>query len=182
MADIADLKSAARDSVRVRVPSLPPLYLIRRNTMFGGWIEKIVRRTIKELTIEAEDKFTAFHTRFRTIESLENEISKLKIEKSVREEEFARKEREITHKLGLERMRQEQDLEFSKRTVELQVKEQTMTADEKRFKEQMEFERKHLEGQIKSLEVLVTKVFEKIPEVTHNNTTIKKLTGKANES
>jgi len=144
--------------------------------MFGNWVEKIVRKTIKEITVEAENKFDLMHSKFRTIESLESEISKLRIEKSVKEEEFARKEREVTHKLGLERLRQEQDNLSSKREALLNIKEHNLSAEEKRFKDQMEFERKHLEGQIKSLNVLVEKVFEKIPEVTHQTKVIKRLT------
>src|SRR5262245_26070585 len=101
--------------------------------MFGNWISDIVKRTIKEITTESENKFEAMHKKFRTIESLEEEISRLKIEKSVKEEEFSRKEREITHKLGLERMRQEQDAVNTKREIELDIRERNISAEEKRF-------------------------------------------------
>lgn len=146
--------------------------------MFGNWVSDIIKRTIKEMTIETENKFEAMHRRFRTIEELEAEISKLKIDKSVKEEEFARKEREVTHKLGLERMRQEQDAANTKKELELSIREKNISAEEKRFTEQMEFQRKTLEEKIASLNVLVEKVFEKIPSVTHETKTIKRLSGR----
>lgn len=139
--------------------------------MFGGWIEKIIRRTIKEITLDTETKFDAMHKKFRTVEELETEISKLKIEKSVMEEKMAREQREITHKLGLERMRQEQDTANSKKEIELTIREKNISAEEKRFTEQMDFQRKHLEGQINSLNVLVEKVFERLPQVSHHHET-----------
>jgi homoaconitase/3-isopropylmalate dehydratase large subunit len=128
--------------------------------MFSNWISDVVRRTIKEITLDTENKFEKMHSKFRTIESLEQEISKLKIDRSVIEE--------VTHKLGLERMRQEQDAKNNKKEMELSMREGNISAEEKRFKDQMEFERNQLEEQIKSLNVLVEKVFEKLPQVTHN--------------
>jgi len=144
--------------------------------MFNSWISGIVKRTIKEITLDTENKFEAMHSKFRTIESLEQEISRLKIDKSVREEEFARKEREITHKLGLERIRQEQDALVNKRNIELDIREKNISVEEKRFVEQIEFQRKHLEGQITSLNSLVEKVFEQIPKVSYETKTIKRIT------
>lgn len=144
--------------------------------MFDRWIDRVVKRVVNELTMETETKFEAMHKKFRTIESLEQEISRLKIEKSVREEEFARKEREITHKLGLERIRQEQDASNTKRTIELDIREKNISAEEKRFVQQMEFQRTHLEKQITTLNSLVEKVFEHMPKVSHETKVIKRLT------
>lgn len=146
--------------------------------MFNNWITNIVRRTIKEITVDTENKFEAMHAKFRTIESLEQEISKLKIEKSVEEEKFARREREVTHKLGLERLRQEQEAASHKREAELDVREHNISAEEKRFTSQMEFERKHFEEKIQALNVLVEKVFEKIPQVSHETKVIKRISGR----
>lgn len=146
--------------------------------MFSNWVSEIIKRTIKEMTIDAENKFEQMHRRFRTIEELEAEISKLKIDKSVKEEEFARREREVTHKLGLERIRQEQDAVNSKKEMELNIREKNISAEEKRFTEQMEFQRKTLEEKIASLNILVEKVFEKIPTVSHETKVLKKLSGR----
>jgi hypothetical protein len=136
--------------------------------MFKNWVRDIVKDTVERISEDNVKKIDDMHRKFRTIESLEEEISKLKIEKSVKEEEFARRERDVTHKLGLERIRQEQDAEATKRTLQLDIREGNISAEEKRFREQMEFQRKHLEDQINSLNVLVEKVFEKLPQVTHN--------------
>ena len=149
--------------------------------MFGNWIARIIRKTIAEITINTENKFEQMHLKFRTIESLEQEISKLKIEKSVEEEKFSRREREVTHKLGLERIRQEQDASANKKTMELEIREKNISADEVRFKSQMEFERKHLEQQISSLNILVEKVFEKLPQVSHETKVIKRLSGRTKD-
>lgn len=149
--------------------------------MFGNWISRIVRDTINQITVETENKFEVMHKKFRTIESLEAEISRLKIEKSVREEEFARREREVTHKLGLERMRQEQDSVNTKKEIELGIREKNLSNEEKRFRDQMEFQRTHLENQIASLNSLVEKVFEQMPKVTHEIKTINRITGGSGE-
>lgn len=149
--------------------------------MFGNYVKRIVQQTIQQLTMDTETKFEAMHKKFRTIESLEQEISKLKIEKSVKEEEFARHERDVTHKLGLERMRQEQDAEASKKLMQLEVREQNLSAEEKRFKDQLKFEREHLQDQIKNLNVLVEKVFEKLPQVSHEYKTIERRASNAIE-
>lgn len=147
--------------------------------MFNNWIDKIVRKTVEQMTTDTENRFEQMHKKFRTIEALEQEISKLKIEKSVEEEKFARREREVTHKLGLERMRQEQDAVNSKKEMELNIREKNISAEEERFKKQMEFEREQLQNQINNLSILVQKVFDKIPEVTHETKTIKRLTGRS---
>lgn len=146
--------------------------------MFNNFISNIVKRTIAEITISTENKFELMHIKFRTIEALEQEISRLKIDKSVKEEEFARREREVTHKLGLERIRQEQDAKNYKKETELDIREKNITAEEERFTKQMEFQRNMLEEKIGSLNVLVEKVFEKIPNVTHTTQVTKRLTGK----
>jgi len=144
--------------------------------LFRNPIRELVKVAVEKIYTDTENKY---NERLRLIDSLEGlrgEVEKLIIEKSRREEEYNRREREITHKLGLERIRQEQDNENYKKEIELNIREGNLSASEKQFKSQMEFQRKQLEEQIKGLQALVEKVFEKIPDVKHETRIVKRIT------
>ena|SRR3989304_3838602 len=144
--------------------------------LFRNPIRELVKVAVEKIYTDTENKY---NERLKLIDSLENlrdEVEKLLIEKSRREEEYNRREREITHKLGLERIRQEQDNENYKKEIELNIREGNLSASEKQFKSQMEFQRKQLEEQIKGLQALVEKVFEKIPDVKHETRIVKRIT------
>jgi len=147
--------------------------------MFDNWMGYLAKRIVKEFQSDSEVRLEKMYSRFRTVEALEMEISKLKIEKSQFEEEMNRREREVTHKLGLERIRQEQDTVHAKRELEVAMREKNIGEQEKRFAEQMKFTKEALEEKIASLNVLVEKVFEKIPDVKHETKTIKRISGRS---
>lgn len=141
-------------------------------------MERIVKEAVEKVYTDSENKYNERLRLIDTQEKLKEEIESLRIEKGRREEEFNKREREVTHKLGLERMRQEQENVTHKKEVELNIREGNLSAHEKQFKDQMEFQRKQLEDQIRGLQALVEKVFEKIPDVKHETKTIKRITGK----
>jgi hypothetical protein len=97
------------------------------------------------------------------IADLQREIVKLEIDRDKKVEEFSRKEREIEHKIGLERKRQEFEIEQSKRETTVKVREENLAADKERFKSEMDFQRKHLEGEIASLRELVGEMLKRLP-------------------
>lgn len=60
------------------------------------------------------------------------------------------KKREVEHKVGLERKRQEFEIQQAKRETEVKVREENLAADKERFKAEMNFQREHLQSEIKS--------------------------------
>lgn len=94
---------------------------------------------------------------------LRKQISQLEIDRDKKLEEFQRREREVEHKIGLERKRQEFEIEHAQKSTEVKVREENLAADKQRFKEEMEFQRKHLQGEIDSLRGLVGNLLERLP-------------------
>lgn len=95
---------------------------------------------------------------------LREEISRLNIQRSEIEEKHARERREIDHKLGLQRARQEQELELGIREAQLQAKEENLAADQRRFEESVKFIKDETANQRKLLE----EVLKRLPTVTIN--------------
>lgn len=100
------------------------------------------------------------------VKTLQGQVSDLEIQKSKREEEFARKEREIEHKVGLERKRQEFELESGKKEATLKVREENLKADKERFAEQMSFHEKRFTEEVGYLKEMVANVLERLPNIT----------------
>lgn len=97
---------------------------------------------------------------------LKTEIEDLRISKGRIEEENAKEKRELTHMIGLEKKRQEQELEAGKRDAILTVREENLEADKDRFEEQMEFSRKRFEQEVGYLKDLMGQILERLPVVT----------------
>lgn len=96
---------------------------------------------------------------------LREQIETLKIEKGRKEEEFAKKERETEHKVGLERKRQEFEITASKREATLAVREENLAADRKRFEEQMEFHDKRFTEEVGYLKAIIGQLSERLPSM-----------------
>ncbi len=96
----------------------------------------------------------------KTITDLEKKIASLEVEKDKREWEYERKEEEIDHRVGLERKRQEQEIELAKRDAILTVKEENMNADRTRFEKEMTFIRERFEKEVGYLKDIVTEVLD----------------------
>lgn len=104
------------------------------------------------------------------VKKLQSDIEKLTIEKGRKEEEFARKEREIEHKVGLERKRQEFELSSGKKEAELNVREENLKADRKRFEDQMSFHEKRFTEEVTYLKDMIGQVMERLPNVAVTGT------------
>lgn len=97
------------------------------------------------------------------VKALREEKEKLEIEAARRDETFARKEREIEHKVGLERKRQEFELASGKREATLSVREENLAADRKRFEEQMAFHEKRFTEEVSYLKQIIGDIAERLP-------------------
>lgn len=129
-------------------------------------VEQAVRRVLDNANEEVKERLAGFRTVAELNEEilvLKEDLSDLHIQKSRREEEFAKREREVEHKVGLERKRQAFEVEQAKREAVVEVREENLAADKDRFKEEMEFQRERLEGEIESLRKLTEKLLERLP-------------------
>lgn len=144
--------------------------------MFGfnqSKLEKSVRESVERIVQNALAQTDTTLAKLRQmvdygaeVLKLREEIETLKIEKGRKEEESARKEREIEHKVGLERKRQEFEVEAAKRDATLTVREENLAADRKRFEDQMAFHEKRFSEEVTYLKEMVGQVLERLPNVT----------------
>lgn len=99
------------------------------------------------------------------VKDLREQVEKLEIAKARKEEEFARREREIEHKVGLERKRQEQELAAAQREAVLKVREENLAADRKRFEDAMAFHEKRFTEEVGYLKEMIGTLAERLPNV-----------------
>jgi hypothetical protein len=147
-----------------------------------GWIERAVDRTLETKREAVIEELADLRTDVKALRKertsmreemdlseevvkLRKDISTLTIEKSKATEEQERKVRETEHRVGLLKVQQTHEVENAKRETELQVREGNLSADKKRFEQEMEFQRKHLQGEVDRIESVLEKVLERLPNV-----------------
>src|SRR5688572_22994182 len=125
-------------------------------------VVEAVERIIKGALSDAESVLT----RLGDLTKLRAEIETLKIEKDRKDEEFARRDREIEHKVGLERARQTQELALGKREATLAAKEEALVADRKRFEDQLAFHEKRFTEEVGYLKNMIGQLAERLPSAS----------------
>ena len=100
------------------------------------------------------------------VKKLREQCETLEIEKGRKQEEFDRKEREVEHKVGLERKRQEVELENTKREATLAVREENLKADRDRFESQMKFHEDRFSEEVKYLKEMIGTLADRLPSAT----------------
>lgn len=116
------------------------------------------------------DKIRSYLDLASETEKLRDQVASLKIEKSQREEEFARKEREIEHKIGLVKLQQETELRHQKETITLEIERKNLENEKGLFKTEMEFRNTRWESEVKYLKDILEKVLKRLPEETIKTT------------
>ena len=116
-----------------------------------------LRADVKALKSERDE--TAERNRLR------DQIEQLKREKATLAEESARKIRETEHKTGLLKQKTDQDIANAKRETELKVREENLKADKQRFAGEMEFQRKHLQGEVDRIDGVLKAILERLPVI-----------------
>jgi chromosome segregation ATPase len=96
---------------------------------------------------------------------LREEISKLRIEQARLVEENERATRDIEHKVGLHQRQVEQDTANAVREAELKVKEGNLEAEQKRFKEQIDFRTDQMKGEMDRFEKITTQLLDRVPNI-----------------
>ena len=98
--------------------------------------------------------------------NLKKQINDLEIEKSKLKEQHEREDRELRHMIGLEKKRQEFEIEQSKRETKLTVQQENLAADKKRFEDQMKFHETRFTEEVSYLKEMIGNVLERLPNVS----------------
>lgn len=135
-----------------------------------GSSEQEFERKLRELWNEALSRVNEELQGIKSLRDLSakvrqtrEELETLKIEQGRKDEEFAKREREIEHKVGLERERQKVELENAKRDATLSVREENLKADRKRFEEQMKFHEDRFTEEVKYLKEMLGEIVQRLP-------------------
>lgn len=125
--------------------------------------ERVVRETVERIVKDALQDAESALASAGKITKLREELETLRIEKGRKEEEFAKKEREIEHKVGLERKRQEFEIEQAKRETTVAVREENLKADKDRFAEQLKFHEDRFATEVGYLKDMMGQLMERLP-------------------
>mgnify|MGYP001576758184 CR=1 FL=1 len=99
---------------------------------------------------------------------LKKQITELEIEKGRMVEDHEKQKRELTHMIGLEKKRQEFEIDKAKSETSLKVREENLSADKKRFEEQMKFNNERFTSEVGYLKDMMGQILERVPNLTAN--------------
>ena len=133
-------------------------------------LREIIREAVEDVAKNEEALLRKRLSGFRNMETLHQRVLELKanvedleISKGRKKEEFDKREREIEHKVGLEKKRQEFEIQQAKREATVSIKEENLKADKERFEEQMTFHEERFKEEVGYLKKMVGQVLERLP-------------------
>jgi len=129
-----------------------------------GEIEKLSRE-VASLKGE-KSAITEQRTLEERVLSLKKQVSDLEISRDKKQEDFDRRERELTHMIGLEKKRQEVEIKQASQDARLAVREENLKGEKEQFEKQMKFRTDQFDTQIKYLQSLMEQVLGRVPTVT----------------
>ena len=135
------------------------MLIITRN----GSAQKLIRDAVQQAIDETKSSVTTLQRLHTDTTRLREELETLKIEKGRREEEFAKKERETEHKVGLERKRSDFERESAAKEAALKVREENLKADQQRFSDQLKFHETRFTTEIEGLKNILAEVIKRLP-------------------
>lgn len=98
------------------------------------------------------------------VRQLKLNIVNLEVAESKLKEKYERERRETEHMVGLERKRQEFEVEQAKREATVSIREEALAADRKRFEEQMQFIEGRMTEEVRYLKDDILKgILERLP-------------------
>jgi len=121
-------------------------------------LEGAIRTAVETVVKEALGDAATAVSKLKQIHDLQEEIEALKVEKGRREWDFQKREMEVDHKVGLERKRQEFEIEQAKREATVSLREENLQADRDRFEAEMKFIRERFEQEVGYLKDMMSKV------------------------
>lgn len=131
--------------------------------MFNDRITELIKASVRKAMEDALHSTEETLGANKKIVELRKDIVKLEIERDRIVEERERRDREIEHKIGLERKRQESEIEIARRETTVKVREENLGAAEARFKKDMEFMTDRMKGEVEALRSMVGKMMERLP-------------------
>lgn len=96
---------------------------------------------------------------------LKKEIADLEINKAKQAETHAREERELRHMIGLEKKRQEFEIQQAKRETELSVREGNLKAERERFEQHLKFNTDRFEKMETYLKEMMASILQRLPNI-----------------
>ena len=109
----------------------------------------------------------------KRVKSLQEQISRLEIDKAKIVEDNDRKIRETTHMVGLERKRQEFEAEQARKGIEharkeaiLEVQAENLETERAAFVKEMKFREERFTQEVGYLKDLMTQILDRLPTVT----------------
>lgn len=133
-------------------------------------IEKAVSTAVENIFGAKASQIAKDLNRIKSIADLDAEITALKDEveglnrqRARKQEEFDRKDREIEHKIGLEKNRQEFEIKQAKREAAVSVLEDALAAKEEAFEERMKFQHDRFIEEVKYQRSLVEQMMKRLP-------------------
>lgn len=143
----------------------------------GGRLEKALLNILDSLEnkrYEAVEKIKNYLDLSAEVDRLRTERNNLSIDLSKRNEQYEKREREIEHKLGLERQRQEQELKLAIREQTIKLQEVALVEDRKRFEGQMAFHEKRFTEEVTYLKDMIKPLLDALPKMTIKETVNRK--------
>jgi hypothetical protein len=143
----------------------------------GGKLETQLLKILADLDDrknEGIEKIKSYFSLSAEVLELREEKNGLIIDKNLIEEKYEKREREIEHKLGLERTRQEQELKLGLREQTVAIQEKNLVADRKRFEDQMQFHEKRFTEEVSYLKDMIKPLLEALPKMTIKETVRKR--------
>jgi chromosome segregation ATPase len=141
--------------------------LFSRNAISEEATQEILAR-IEELgeKLAGSDNPQVVASLTERVAKLRKQLSDLEIEKSKVQEDQERREREVLHKVGLERKRSETETELAKREAKLEIQTANLDAERKQFQEQLDFFKEHTQRVEKMQAEMIEQVLKRIPDLT----------------
>ena len=130
-----------------------------------------VSRDEKEL-IERLRKLEPVSVLSEEVLKLKRELADLQIQKSKAKEDHDKQERELRHMIGLEKKRQEVEIEQAKRETKLSVREENLKSEREQFEKNLKFNTERFEAMETYLKGMMTDILARLPNV---NVELKKL-------
>lgn len=128
-----------------------------------------LRKQVAELKGEKEAHAEGLSL-LEQIKRLKKELVDLEIQRDKQKETHEREQRDLKHMIGLEKKRQEFEIESAKRETTVSIREENLKADRKRFEDQMDFTTKRFEKEVGYLKDIMREVLDRLPTVTVDRT------------
>jgi hypothetical protein len=131
-------------------------------SLFGS-DERVVKKLddLKDLLTEPSEKKGLSDK----ILGLKKQVVELEIQRDKKQEEFDRRDRELTHMIGLEKKRQEVETKQAVTAAGLSVREENLKADKDRFDKEMKFREERFTEEVGYLKGMVAQILERLPTV-----------------